>query len=145
MLKLFLLLICLPASANADILMPTFYAHHTDRTIYGEQRYRASDISGILWQLNYWSFESLPPSAVSQALNAVLSGQRKHSGLVETEDGIHDLYHASAGTIKGTATLFFINEGENQRIIGIAKHVETKINQPPSYKIISWDKRYRLT
>jgi hypothetical protein len=130
----------------ADIVMPTFYAHPTDRKRYGEQTYRADDIKGILWQLNYWSFSLLNETALSQSLNDVIFGKGKYSGTIElnVEDRstTFDLYHASAGLDKKTATLFFIKQGENQRIIGIGRHVKTKINQGPKYEILVWDDRY---
>ncbi|MBP6217826.1 MAG: hypothetical protein KA436_04490 [Oligoflexales bacterium] len=141
-LLLFIILAMTSSLSYAGILLPTFYADPTTRIRYGEQHYHSDDPSGILWQLRYWSHNQLHPSALSQALNDILSNRGKFSGTVNLGALKYNLYHSSAGKDEKTATLFFILEQEFTRIIGIARHVQVQPRQPPKYEIVAWDDRY---
>ncbi len=144
-LQVFALLLFISPICHSTILIPTFFAHDTERVRYGEQLYSPGDMLGMLWQLSYWSLDSLVRPALSQALNGILSGGGKASGNVQSESGSYTLFHSSAGNMndpKTTATLFYIVTAGVACIVGIAKHVIVKRNQPPIYEIIGWDDRY---
>lgn len=129
----------------AEIKLPTFYAHEKERKLFGEQIYNEAVPSEILWQLNYWSRHLLCDSALSQALNDVISERAKYSGVVIRDKVTHGLYHSSAGKGDKTATLFYIFEEQGlTRVIGIGKHNAVKPNQAPSYALIAWDERYTI-
>lgn len=145
MIRTTIIALCFSSISYAQVIIPTFHAHQTQREIFGDQIYHTLDIMGTMWQLNYWSKGELAQPALLQALNDVHAGNKgKFSGVVEREHNQYNLLHVSAGFGKATATLFYIADAGIPRIIAVARHVQKKVNQEPEYEIIGRDPRYNL-
>lgn len=141
-LSIFALLAFISLASYADITLPTFKDTAAGRMHFGDQDYKTCDSDGIKWQLNYWSNGQLEQTALTQALNDVVSDKGKPTGNINVSGTPHIVYHASAGFEKNSATLFYINVGGNSRIIGIGKHVVMKPCQAPIYDVTVWDARF---
>ncbi len=126
-----------------NIILPTFKLDNTKSwNHYGEQIYHAADSHGIMWQLKFWSNNQLPLTGLNQALQAVLSNAGKDSGTVSGLGKTSQLLHASAGFDDQSASLLYIIDGSNYRVVGIQRHIPVKKCQEPKYELIAWDSRF---
>ncbi len=143
MMKKIILLVLISGFSFAGVIMPTFkldgekhWAH------YGEQNYHPADSFGMMHQLNFWSENQLPQTQLNQALQAVMSKKGKDSGTVTGLGKTTQLLHASAGFDDQSASLLYIVDGSNYRVVGIQRHIPVKKCQEPKYELVAWDERF---
>lgn len=145
----FLLLSCLSTLAFADIILPKFKVDKSGRHFVGYQKYPKKRNYDILFQLGFWSNNEVSKIGMNSVLTNVFDSDATPTGQVtlkdETSSPKFALYHASTGKKdagKNAATLFFIEDGEDMRIIGVGKHREIDHCKKPQYDIFAWDERY---